>query len=166
MGIIVAGFSGIGKSVLTKSDQQYTEVNTSQHSWVNQGGQRVRAPGFLEQHLADLQTHAANSRAVFTSTHADVRQALCEAKQVFALVYPGEECRSDYLRRYADRNSPRGFQEKMATNFEDYIQECRAFRSPYCVHVELLPKRYLVHALPQIEAGVARRSVILAARNL
>ena len=157
MGIIVAGFSGIGKSVLTRRSPEFSEVNTSQHSWVNQGGQRVRAPGFLKQHLDDLQAHAANSRAVFTSTHADVRKALCSAKQVFALVYPSVDCKPEYMRRYTERNSPRGFIEKMDSYFEDYVLECKAFRSPYCVHVELLPKKYLVHAMPQVEAGVHRR---------
>lgn len=150
--IVIAGFPGIGKSHLFREGFNASDSDSSLFSWVTVDGKKERNPEFPANYIKHILREIETRDFVLVSTHRDVRNALDANKICYALVYPGLECRDEYLKRYIDRESPKAFVDMMAEKFADFVKECDDHESVFACHFELEPKEFLSDVLEDIQA--------------
>lgn len=139
MGIIVAGFPGIGKSYLTKvTDLKISDSDSSKFSWLAPG---IRNPEFPRNYIEHISLQRHLNNLVLVSSHSVVRQALVDAHLPFILIYPHHSLKDEYLTRFAKRGSDQAFIELLRNQWDNWISECRI--QQHCRHIVLSPGKYL-----------------------
>lgn len=156
MGIVIAGFPGIGKSTLFNNAGtilKVTDSDSSLFSWTIVKGEKVRNPEFPANYIKHIKEALANFDIVLVSTHADVRNALDAAKICYALVYPSVDSKLEYIERYAKRGSPAPFLKLMDDKFVDFVKECddHSYDSDYACAFPLEVGEFLTDVLPSIQ---------------
>lgn len=155
MSTVIAGFPGIGKSHLFRDGSlNATDSDSSLFSWIEVNGEKQRNPEFPGNYIKHIQEAMQKNDIVLVSTHKDVRNALDEAEICYALVYPSNDCRESYLKRYEDRGSPKAFVDMMTAKFTGFVEECDNHESPYACHFELEPGEFLATALQAIQEAM------------
>jgi hypothetical protein len=133
---IVSGFPGIGKS--TFAEKYNGKVSDSDSSKFD----KAKFPANYMQHIVEK---AKDHDWVMVSSHDVVRKALVDLNLPFTLVYPHKSLKGEYLKRYADRGSPKAFIDMMETNWDKFITEC--YSQTGCTHVVLTSKQFLADVL-------------------
>lgn len=149
--IVIAGFPGIGKSFLFKHKNiKAADSDSSLFSWVTVDGVRKRNPDFPKNYIEHIQKASRKNDVVLVSTHADVRKALDAAGICYALVYPEQSCKQEYIDRYVGRDSPETFCKMMSEKFNDFVAECMDHSSPEAHHYQLKKHQFLSTVLDDI----------------
>lgn len=128
-GRVIAGFPGVGKSYMFKTDpDRYADSDSSTFD-------KSDFPANYIRHIVKLL--ADTDKTIFVSTHAEVREALVEAGIPYVLVYPELGLQDEYLQRYSERGSPEPFLNLMRNKWDDFVTGCQHTDNPMVQHIEL-----------------------------
>lgn len=141
-GRVIAAFPATGKSFIAGRDHRFADSDSSGFSWESPG---VRHPDWPRNYMAHIEGLIADGTHVFCSTHQEVRDALVDAAIPFALVYPAEDQRDEFIRRMNARGSAPRLVDFIAGRWDELIAGCRAQQR--CDHIVLTDGRYLLDAL-------------------
>lgn len=143
---VISGFPGVGKTFAYKELQRrkfkVLDSDSSQFSWASKG---VRNPLFPSNYINHIKENIGLVNFIFVSSHEDVRKALQAADIKYTLIYPAEECKVEYLKRYSDRGSSEGFLKLVENNWEEWIEQLKNETFPFSF--VLGPGGFLLDAL-------------------
>jgi hypothetical protein len=123
MGKIIAGFPGVGKSYIKNNTDIYChDSDSSVYSWKEKGVRNPDFPNNYIKHIKEVLNDWEGPDYMFVSTHAEVREALKSNGLPFTVVYPAISLKAEYMQRYIDRGSPKGFIDLMSANWEMFIK--------------------------------------------
>lgn len=157
--IVVAGFPGVGKSVLTSKGESFDGIkfidsDSSTYSWYPNPNHpnRIRNPDFPDnyiKHIKDFMDHS--NYIIFVSTHSSVLDALEKAKIPVALVYPKNRTQiNEYIERYKKRGSPEQFINNIKTNWGVFLECLRKRTSHLFTHYRLDDGQYLADIIDNV----------------
>lgn len=121
--MIICGFPGIGKSHFFHKCKDF---NITVHDSDSAYFDKSEFPQNYIKHLKELTKEQSKSDKPFyilSSSHKEVREALIENNLEFKVVVPDISLKSEYLNRYKERGSSKGFQKLINDNFETWITE-------------------------------------------
>ena len=122
--IIIAGFPGTGKSILTNEYRNLTsDSDSSKFSWIMTEEGKVRNPDFPNNYIEHIKSLIGKVRIIFVSTHDVVRQALKDNNIEYVLVYPGKNCKDIYMNNYKNRGNDDAFLKLMDQNWDKFINQ-------------------------------------------
>ena len=102
------------------------DSDSSQFSWVEEDGKKVRNPDFPRNYIEHIKDAINKHEYVFVSSHQEVRDALEKEGIPFTLVYPHRRCLSKWIDRYAKRDF-NGFPlQVLVNNWEKWHDELDA----------------------------------------
>jgi hypothetical protein len=110
--LIISGFPGTGKSVLTNSFPD--KISDSDSSKFNKND----FPNNYIQHINDIKN---KFEIIFVSSHDIVRDALVNNNIPFILVYPDKELKQEYIQRYIKRGNDERFINLVKDNWDSWI---------------------------------------------
>lgn len=117
---VIAGFPGVGKSVLTKNSHSIVlDSDSSNFSWIEKG---VRNPDFPNNYIRHIKENIGKADYILVSSHDNVREALEQNKINYTLVYPDAILKEEYIQRYKERGNEDGFINFISNNWEDFIK--------------------------------------------
>ena len=135
---IIAAFPGTGKSYYHKKHPDTTLDSDSSHfSWMFKDGTKVRNSDFPYNYIEHIRNNIGLYEFIFVSTHKEVREALLDNCIFFYLIYPSEDKKDYYVRRYKDRNSPESFVKLLIENWHKWIREC-VFTEYGCQNIRMV----------------------------
>lgn len=116
---VVAGFPGVGKSVLFKnSNLNVLDSDSSKFSWIEPG---VRHPDFPQNYINHIKVNIGVADIIPVSSHDVVRKALAESGIEYYLVYPDISLKEEYLDRYRQRGNDEKFIALLKSKWEEFI---------------------------------------------
>lgn len=125
--LIIAGFPGIGKSMLSDHDYTYNmsivDSDSSKFSWLETEKGKIRNPDFPNNYMEHIKSLIGIVDIICVSTHKIVRQALRDNNIKFILVYPKRNCKSIYLYNYGKRGNDDNFIDLMRDNWDTFLRE-------------------------------------------
>jgi hypothetical protein len=127
MMIIVSAFPGCGKSYCFQHGKSLIthDSDSSDFHFIKKTREpNPEWPDNYIKHIMRLKSRGYYD-VVFVSSHAEIRKALKKAGLRYLLVYPENDCKSEYLQRYRNRGSSAAFVERLETNWQDWLQSCR-----------------------------------------
>lgn len=113
LGIVVCGFPGVGKSYLVSNNTKYKISDSDSSQFDN--------PKDYVEHIIQKRKEFD---IVLVSTHEDVRAELCKQNVPYQTVFPGPECKSEYLERYKSRGNTKQFIDLVDKNWDKWIDGC------------------------------------------
>lgn len=132
---IIAGFPGIGKSVLfnSSSDLKVLDSDSSLFSWIEEG---VRHPDFPNNYMQHIKENIGKADVILVSSHDVVRKALEENGIEYTLVYPSIELKDEYIERYKKRGNNEGFINFIGNNWDNFIQDIEKETFPDLIRLD------------------------------
>ncbi len=123
---IISAFPGTGKTMFYNANKEVTlDSDSSGFSWVRLcGGEKVRNPEFPVNYINHIKENIGKYEFILVSSHREVRDALKANCLYFYLVYPAQEDKEEYLKRYRDRGSPESFIRLLDENWDDWWRQC------------------------------------------
>jgi hypothetical protein len=115
LGIVVSGFPGVGKSHLATSSKW--RVSDSDSS-------RFDKADFPRNYVEEIARRRAEYDIVLVSSHEEVRAELERQRIAYQIVFPGPECKEEYLQRYRDRGSNELFVVLLDKHWDRWIDGC------------------------------------------
>ena len=131
---VIAGFPGIGKSNFVEHNKELKIKDSDSSEWDKKD--------FPDNYLNYIENIIKDGYTILCSTHKDVRDGLEERNIDYILVYPEENLKEEYIKRYSDRGSPEKFVEMMNDKWEEFIESCDE-SSPY-ERIRLKKGQYLL----------------------
>lgn len=127
IGKVWSVFPLCGKTYCTnKVGIDAVDSDSSQFSWVEEDGKKVRNPDFPRNYIEHIKDAINKHEYVFVSSHQEVRDALEKEGIPFTLVYPHRRCLSKWIDRYANRDF-NGFPlQVLVNNWEKWHDELDA----------------------------------------
>ena len=127
IGKVWSVFPLCGKTYCTnKVGIDAVDSDSSQFSWVEKDGKKVRNPDFPRNYIEHIKDTINKHEYVFVSSHQEVRDALEKAGIPFTLVYPHRRCLSKWIERYTKRDF-NGFPlQVLVNNWEKWHDELDA----------------------------------------
>lgn len=117
---VICGFPGVGKSTVFGRKEEY-RVNI-----LDSDSSTFDKSQFPANYIAHIKEHTQGDNIILASSHDTVRAALVAEGIPFHLVFPAEDCKMEYLARYAERGSPAAFVDMMYNKWSEFIQGCMA----------------------------------------
>lgn len=130
--LLYAGFPGIGKSYLFNNTN--LKVLDSDSSTFNK-------EFFPQNYIEHIKKNIGKVDIILISSHEVVRDALVKEKMMFNLVYPYDNLKDEYLKRYKQRGSNDGFIKLIGNNWNEWILQLRKQKD--CNHIVLKSGQYL-----------------------
>lgn len=112
--LIISAFPGTGKSFFHGKYPHVADSDSSQFD------KRY----FPSNYITHIQNRYDRGLCTFVSSHETVRKAMIAAGLPFLLVFPGKECKAEYLERYRLRGSPQAFIDLVDANWDTWIDGC------------------------------------------
>ena len=140
MGIIVSGFSNIGKSSLTKY-KNIKCIDFDTHYF-------RKEDGWVDMYVECLLALSCKYDYVFITTHGVMLEKLNELGIDYYLVYPKRELKDEYRNRAIGRNSSDDFVEGFFSRWDEYISDCE--KNTYAKKIVLLSGEYLSDVIDRI----------------
>lgn len=154
---IVSAFPGTGKTHAFKSGEfDCIDSDSSLFSWTTDDeGRKVRNPNFPRNYVNHIRENVGKVDFIFVSTHKEVRDALRKSCLYFYLVYPHDDLKDEYVRRFKERGSPQSFIDLVESQFEEWACELTAHEEKMgCCKVRLTqPDEYLDVTLRHMLSG-------------
>lgn len=127
IGKVWSVFPLCGKTYCTnKIGIDAVDSDSSQFSWVEEDGKKVRNPDFPRNYIEHIKDAINKHEYVFVSSHQEVRDALEKEGIPFTLVYPHRRCLSKWIDRYENRDF-NGFPlQVLVNNWEKWHDELDA----------------------------------------
>lgn len=132
--IVIAGFPGVGKTVLTrKGDLVVFDSDSSQFSWIKKG---ERDPDFPNNYMRHIKENMGKADYILISSHDVVRKALEENDVEYTLVYPAIGLKEEYLQRYKDRGNDDKFIAFIDSKWDEFIEDIEKEEFPKLIKLE------------------------------
>jgi len=113
MSMVIAGFPGIGKSLLHKEfKKQYSDSDSSKFD-------KKHFPKNYIEHIKGL---IGKKQMILVSSHIEVRNALVKEKIPFIYVIPSLDRKEEFLNNYKERGNTKEFIDNVNTNWERWLQ--------------------------------------------
>lgn len=111
---LISAFPGCGKShFFRNSDKTVLDSDSSTFD----------KSEFPENYMEHIGNKLGTVDYIMISSHKEVRDALKEKGFKYTLVYPNKENKTDYLKRYEERGSPKSFIKLLSDNWDQWIGE-------------------------------------------
>lgn len=165
---VIVAFPGCGKTYATDNSPHlsFSDSDSIGFSWLYQedgspvkdaDGNKIRNPEFPQNYIRHIISKSHEYDVIFVSTHKETRDALIANGIAFSLVYPDKQCRTEYLKRYADRGDNTAFVKLLETNWDNWISQLE--EQTECVHCVLQSNEYLLDVLPELLNPPAKNSI-------
>lgn len=132
---IIAAFPACGKTWLYEHQEQHglkiLDSDSSKFSWLHvntdefgkplDGYRKVRNPDFPANYTEHIKNNIGNYDYIFISSHASVREALKDAGIDFAVVFPKQSLKEEWIGRCFIRGSGEEFCKLIADSWDDWI---------------------------------------------
>lgn len=115
LGIVVSGFPGVGKSYLRSASKW--KISDTDSSTFDRSG-------FPRNYVDEISKRRLHFDIVLVSSHEAVRAELERQKIPYQIVFPGPECKEEYLQRYRDRGDGDKFISLISDNWDRWIEGC------------------------------------------
>ena len=129
---IISAFPGTGKTHLFNSTDLF--VLDSDSSYFDKSN-------FPQNYIEHIKSYMGKVDLILVSSHKEVRQELKKNKLDFYLVYPSINLKNEYLRRYKERGSSKGFIGFLDRNWNDFIIDLS--KQTGCINYPLHKGEYL-----------------------
>lgn len=140
MGIIISGFSNIGKSSLSKfKDLNYIDFDT--HFF-------RKEEGWEKMYVECLLALSSKYDYVFITTHGVMLERLNELGIEYYLVYPKRELKDEYKNRAISRNSSEEFVNGFFSRWDEHISDCE--KNTFAKKIVLEAGEYLSDVIDKI----------------
>lgn len=122
---IISAFPGTGKTTYHNKYKNTTiDSDSSNFNWiVDENGNKTKNPEFPQNYLTHIRECIGKYEIIFVSSHKEVRDALLNECIFFYLIYPSQDKKEIYLKRYKDRGNNKVFIETINTNWNMWITE-------------------------------------------
>lgn len=113
--LVVSAFPGCGKSHLfrNKGESKILDSDSSTFDKSN----------FPQNYIEHIKSNLGNVDLILVSSHKEVREALVDNGIEFTLVYPDNNIKEEYIKRYIDRGNNDKFVELLTNNWNNWIDE-------------------------------------------
>jgi hypothetical protein len=113
--LVVSAFPGCGKSHLfrNKGERKILDSDSSTFDKSN----------FPQNYIEHIKSNLGNVDLILVSSHKEVREALVDNGIEFTLVYPDNNIKEEYIKRYVDRGNNDKFVELLTNNWNNWINE-------------------------------------------
>jgi hypothetical protein len=113
--LVVSAFPGCGKSHLfrNKGERKILDSDSSTFDKAN----------FPQNYIEHIKSNLGNVDLILVSSHKEVREALVDNGIEFTLVYPDNNIKEEYIKRYVDRGNNDKFVELLTNNWNNWINE-------------------------------------------
>jgi len=115
MGIIISGFSNIGKSTFAKRGESVIDLDTCYFK---------KNDGWIDIYIECMLALKDKYDYVFITTYSDVLQELNKRKVEYYLIYPERELKEEYRQRAIQRNSDDSFIQSFFDKWDTHINDC------------------------------------------
>lgn len=134
MAIIICGFSGVGKSYIAQTYNDFIDLESS--------GYKTKdfPKNYINEVERIIQEDDDEISYILLSCHAEVRAELQNRGIKYILVTPYRESKNEYLKRWLKRGENIDFISKMNKNWNDMVTSCYKDNSP---HIYLQDDEYL-----------------------
>lgn len=132
---LIAAFPGTGKTHYCNSD--YMPQNFA----IDSDSSRFEKSAFPQNYIEHIKENIGVVCKIFISSHKEVRESLVANNLPFTLVYPQEDLKDEYLKRYKERGSSEAFIALIDKNWSNWLGELREQKG--CKHIELKSGEYL-----------------------
>ena len=131
--VVIAGFPGVGKSYAAEHSEEWgfkiVNLEDTDFLWgKNEEGKLVKNGNYPDNYTEEIEKllHAGQSvDVILVSTNSKIQEALLKKKIRFVAVYPKEECKEEYVRRFIRSGKPFSFVDTVGENWDSYMQECK-----------------------------------------
>lgn len=155
--IVISAFPACGKTyacgLLTKEGYKVLDSDNSKFSWLpyqktelsltkSNGIKEVkvytpRNPEFPRNYIDYIKENIGKVDYIFVSSHKEVRDALLRNKIPFKLVYPYRPLKAEWIGRCYLRDGDTELCDKLAENWDKWLDEIENIDSNLCEHYEL-----------------------------
>jgi len=114
--------------ILDSDSSQFSWIETDENDWLTDKPIKVRNPDFPNNYIAHIKENIGKYDYIFVSSHREVRQALDNANTDYTIVYPDENCLTEWVGRcyLRELNGNNGFPIKvLIDNWCDWIDGCK-----------------------------------------
>ena len=140
MSLIVQGFSGIGKTTLSKMADVGFVVNDLDFSKF-----KIKWPS---NYIQEILNSSEMNELTLCSTHSEVFMGIINNVNTYT-VYPSIEMKSEMMERYVERNYDFIFIDRMNLNYDKWVKDCMS-RSKYTKCIELKSGQFLSDVIEEI----------------
>lgn len=141
MGIIISGFSNIGKSSLKKfKDINYIDFDT--HFF-------RKDEGWEKMYVECLLALSSKYDYVFITTHGVMLEELNKLGIEYYLVYPKRELKEEYRERAISRNSSEEFVNGFFSRWDEHISDCE--KNTFAKKIVLESGEYLSDVIDKVK---------------
>jgi hypothetical protein len=124
---IISAFPGTGKSYYhNKFPDSTLDSDSSNFSWIkdaNGANTKVRNPEFPKNYINHIKQNIGKYEFIFVSSHKEVRDALLAECLFFYLVYPSEDRKDEFIKRYKNRGNDESFIQLVSDNWDGWMRE-------------------------------------------
>jgi hypothetical protein len=139
---VISAFPGVGKTHFSKNNKfKIIDSDSSKFSWIATETGRERNPDFPKNYIEHIKENLDKVDIILVSSHEEVRKALAENEIEYALLYPHEECKEEYLDRFIERSDTSEFIKMMDYKWEDFLESCK--KDKHATHLVLQKGQYL-----------------------
>ena len=142
--ILVAAFPGTGKSYYVNYGEGSGYM--PQGFATDSDSSKFDKANFPANYIEHIKEKIKEGYAIiFISSHKEVRDALVANGLNFTLVYPKENLKEEYLKRYKERGSNQAFIDLIDKNWSNWLFELR--RQTGCTHIELESGQFISNVI-------------------
>lgn len=141
MGIIISGFSNIGKSSLCNyNDVKCIDFDTHYFR---------KEDGWVDMYVECVLALVKKYDYVFITTHGEMLKKLNTLGINYYLIYPKRELKEEYKERAIRRNSSSEFVEGFFSRWDEHISDCE--KNKYAKKIVLNSGEYLADVIDKIK---------------
>jgi hypothetical protein len=122
---IISAFPGVGKTYYHERNKGISIDSDSSHfSWVKDSegnNTKERNPEFPNNYINHIKENVGKYKYIFVSSHEEVRLALKENGIEYYMIYPAKSRKKEFIERYIQRGSPKGFVNLISENWDSWI---------------------------------------------
>lgn len=138
-GIVIAGFAGIGKSMLASKYNNVIDLEIMDFKWHYEeeisdvekkkgNSQKTRKKEWPENYIDAIQIATTNYDITLISTDDEILNELDKKEIEYILCFPTLDCKNEYLERYRKRGNTEGFVKRVSETFEELINGLQKYR--------------------------------------
>jgi peptide subunit release factor 1 (eRF1) len=150
--IICAGFTGVGKTHLIKSNPNLSCMESESSNFTDNRGTNMRLISEEKSewplnYLKHIKNNIGKYDIIFVSTHKELREALEENNLDYILIYPSIELKEEYLERYKNRHSSDDYVKLINKNWDTWVNQ---LNNENCKKIMLNSNEYLSDVIDKI----------------
>ncbi|MDD4556013.1 MAG: glycosyltransferase family 8 protein [Alphaproteobacteria bacterium] len=135
MGIIISGFSAVGKSKFATDckNLKVLDLDSNEFSRFSNGEKK---PNFPENYLKVIKEKLPQFDYVLVSTQPEVIDRLITNGLPFIIVAPKIDLKNEFISRYKKRRSPKAFIEFIDKNWDNFINQIQSYKHIHKIYLK------------------------------